>query len=138
MGGFVMACLTYPAIHNIRFSEDDRKFLADQADKQDVLDGFKILLTAGGSMSLLGASISTPGDLVEFLYTYAVTVLTDGWADAMGPLAKIQLSTALADTQTFIYGSYVVDSVRLKAPQGNARQFFITLARYYSDLRSQL
>lgn len=128
--------LSYPTLEDVQFSEDDRAFLADQADKRDLLKAFVILIAgASAGSQLLTTQIKNGGDLAEYLLNLYVTIKTPGWADALEPIQQIQLSVALRDTQYHLQGAYLIDSRKLEKPAGKARIFFKNLADYYSKIR---
>lgn len=130
----------YPTIHGIRFSEDDIRFLDDQAEKQGALQGFIILLalerihdiaTRVGKMKRLV-------DMLEPIVNTAIDVASPNWEDAAEGLLNIQFSMAIKDIQLHLLGKYMSYGKRFKAPVGKSKQFFKALLTYFTDLRNKL
>jgi hypothetical protein len=130
----------YPSIDGVTFSDHDRKFLQDQAEKHNLLKPLVVLMVgASTALQILSTQIKNGGDLAEYLIDRAVDIKTDNWADGWKYILKIQLNTAINDITYHLQGVYRFQrEEKLDAPKGKAVKFFKLLLRYYDDVLSEL
>jgi hypothetical protein len=135
-----MAKPKFVNVYGVRFSKDDVRFLDDQAEKQNMLRAFVVLLALERVLDLSTrvGRITRLADLAIPITETAIDVSAANWEDAANSILNLQFSQAMTDTQLHLFGRYMIQGKPLKAPSGKAKDFFKNLTNYYTQLRDQL